>query len=91
MSVQTNSQHDFEVIPNKKLEGTSKIKAAIELLQFSPVNGLDLDSAHVVAMISQKKYDELLGPLAFKSEIPVPFTMQIVFRKLSAREFKVQL
>ena len=87
MSVTTEPQHDFDVIPKKKLQGTSKIKAAIEILKFTPVNGLELDA--MVAIIAQKKYEQLPGPLALKNEIPIPFTMQMVFRKINAREFQV--
>ena len=69
MSVTTEPQHDFDVIPKKKLQGTSKIKAAIEILKFTPVNGLELDA--MVAIIAQKKYEQLPGPLALKNEIPM--------------------
>jgi hypothetical protein len=52
IAVQTEPEHDFEVVPMKKLEGHTKIKTAIEITKFAPENGLNLDS--IVTLISKK-------------------------------------
>lgn len=71
----------------KKLEGHTKIKTAIEITKFAPENGLNLDS--IVTLISQKKYNEFPGSMAFKDTIPLPFTLQMVFRKVDDRNYQV--
>jgi len=70
MSVTTEPQHDFDVIPKKKLQGTSKIKAAIEILKFTPVNGLELDA--MVAIIAQKNMSNFLVLLPSRMKSPYP-------------------
>ena len=79
----TGPEYKFGVVPPKKLE----IKTAIELLQFSPENGLNLDGT--LALISQEKYDQLPDSLAFKEDIPELFTLEVVFRKIGDRDYHV--
>ena len=50
IAVQTEPEHDFEVVPMKKLEGHTKIKTAIEITKFAPENGLNRCSKSVDAV-----------------------------------------
>ena len=85
--IQTEPEYNFEVVPMKKMEGVTKIKTAIELIKYCPEESLELEL--IVALISEKKYKQLPGSLALKDDVPVSFTMQLVFRKVNDREFHV--
>jgi hypothetical protein len=87
MAVQTEPEHSFEAIPIKPMEGSTKIKTAIEMIKYVPEHGLDLDC--VMTLITEKKFNQLPDPLALRSDIPVPFTMQMVFRKLNDKEYQI--
>ena len=87
MTVQTEPEHSFEAIPIKPMEGSTKIKTAIEMIKYVLEHGLDLDC--VVTLITEKKVNQLPDPLALRSDILVPFTMQMVFRKLNDKEYQI--
>ncbi|CAK8996450.1 unnamed protein product [Durusdinium trenchii] len=85
-AIETEPEHTFDAIPMKPLEGT-KVKTAIEVIKYVPEHGLDVGI--LVTLINEKKFNQLPGPLALQADIPIPFAMQMVFRKLSVKEYQV--
>ena len=67
-AVHTEAEHSFDAIPMRPMEGT-KVKTAIEMIKYVPEHGLDL--ASLGALITEKKFNQLPGPLALQSDIPV--------------------
>ena len=54
---------------------------------FEPGTDVPLDA--IADLLSSKTYQELPGPVALKDDIPVPFTLLLVFRKVNENKYLV--
>jgi hypothetical protein len=83
----TEPIHEISALPLKPIAGTTKLKAVVEKVTFEPGTDVPLDA--IADLLSSKTYQELPGPVALKDDIPVPFTLLLVFRKVNENKYLV--
>ena len=87
ISRSTTPENDIADLPLKPVQGSTKIKSAVEKVVFHLENQEQMES--ITAMVRDQEYRRLPEPLAVKGDLPLPFTLQLIFRKVSENKYDV--